>query len=191
MGFVYEVAIRGVFASQPIANIFHVWDGDESETPDDIADIFEDNFLVDCQPHQSDDVRWTHIAVQGLDVGNPVNPINRAISISGTDSASYLSTGAHVWVKLESDDNGFKAGGKLMPGLTETDTTDGKLDAAVLSAWQTIFDDLMTDCVAAGVALCIYRPSLSTPGFPNISIVSSPLVRGLGSNNRRQEVFQA
>lgn len=190
MGFVYEVACKGTSFGVPYANIFHVWDGDENQTPDDVADVFENNYLPDIAVQQEDHLTYTRIDVTPLDVGNGLDPVSRVVSIQGSVSTDAMPNGVHVWVKFNSDDNGFKSGGKLIGALAEVQVTDGVLPAANLAAFQTIFDDLVTDLAAAGLALAIYRPSLSTPGFPSISICSTPLVRGIGTNNRRQQAFQ-
>ncbi len=189
MGFVYEIVISGTQSSQPIANVFHVWDGDENATADEIADVFEDNFLVDARLLQVDDLTWNRIAVNALDVGNGEDPLVRTIAIVGNKTADPMPTGVHCWVKFDSDDNGFKAGGKLFAGLAEDIITIGRITSAALAAIQLVFDDLLVDLAAAGLALAIYRPSLSTPGFPSISISSNVLARGVGTNNRRQEPF--
>lgn len=190
MGWVYEVGCYGSMRGQVVAGIYHVWDGDESESPDDVADVFETHHLVDLALQQSDALSWNRISVVPLDVGNLQNPINRLIALPGADAADSGAMGAHAWVKFQSDDNGFKSGGKLVGGLTEVKVTDGVLTSSYLTGLQTLFDDLMSDLITAGLTLAIFRPTLSTPGFPSISTVSSIFVRGLGTNNRRQEPFQ-
>ncbi len=191
MSFTFEVALQALQFGIILNNIFHVFDGDESETPDDVADVFETNYLVDIAAKQVDSLTWESILVTPLDVGNPADPVLRLISIQGTSILDNMPTGNHIWVKLKSDDNGFKSGGKMIPGLSEQDNAFGLVTAANLAAIQTIFDDLLTDLTAAGLALAIYRPTLSTPGFPSISISSDVVARGWGSNNRRQRPFQA
>jgi len=187
---VFEVVLKAVEFGVILNNIFHVFDGNESETPDDIADVFENNYLVDMAARQVNNLVYNEIVVTPLDVTNPADPIVRAVNIAGTSTADPLQTGAHIWVKLLSDDNGFKSGGKMIAGVSEDKIEDGQVLQLQLDAWQTVFDDLITDLVAAGLALCIYRPSLSTPGFPQISISSAALVRGIATNNRRQRSFQ-
>lgn len=190
MGHVFEVVLQAIQFGIIMNNIFHVWDGNESESPDDVADVFEDNYLVDLITAQSDSLTWETITVTPLDVGNPADPIIRTISLQGASANDPLQTGAHLYVKLISDDNGFKSGGKLIPGLNELQVTDGQVEVATIAGIQTIFDDLVTDLVAAGLALAIYRPTLSAPGLPQISISSAAVVRGIATNNRRQRVFQ-
>ena len=190
MGFTYEVATLGVLEGKPIANIYHVWDGDESETPDDVADVYETHLLPDAAAYQSDRLLWSRISVTPLDVGNLQNAISRVVNIPGTNASELAMTGAHIWIKFVSDDNGFKSGGKLFPGVFEGATLDGVVTTAVLSAIQTVFDDYLTDLVTAGLTAAIYRPTLSTPGFPSVSVVSACVARGLGTNNRRQLPFQ-
>lgn len=189
-GFVYEVGCYGQQQGKTIANIYHVWDGNESETPDDVADMFENNLLTDIATQQTDQLVWTRIAVTPLDVGNLANPINRLISITGSLATEVNMSGAHIWVKFQSDDNGFKSGGKLIGGLAEATISSGALSTSILNIWQAFFDDFLTDLTAAGLACAIYRPTLSTPGFPSISICSQIFVRGVGTNNRRQLPFQ-
>lgn len=190
MGYVYEIVVSGDQATVPIANVYHVWDGDESETPNDIADVFENNLLVDLQPLISSTLEWTEITVTPLDVANPINAIKRTIAIVGQAVGDMLPVGNHCWVKFLSDDNGFKAGGKLIPGLNETNSIGQSLTSAFMDALQLVFDDFLVDLLAAGLSLAIFRPSLSTPGFPSISTCSNILAKGLGSNNRRQRVYQ-
>lgn len=191
MSHVYEVILQAIEFGQIINNIFHVWDGDESESPSDVADVFETNFLVDIAALQVNNYAWESINVIPLDVGNPADPLIRLVTIAGSDVADPTPTGVHIWVKLKSDDNGFKSGGKMMGGFSEDEFTDGFVTAAHLAAVQVVFDALLVDLTAAGLALAIYRPSLSTPGFPSISISSQTLVRGVATNNRRQRPFQA
>lgn len=190
MSHVFEVVLKGVELGVILNNIFHVFDGNESESPDDVADVFEDNYLVDIKVHMVNNLTWNEIVVTPMDVSNPADPIVRGINLVGENVQDALPTGTHAWVKLLSDDNGFKSGGKMIPGLSEVNQLDGLLEVAYLDNIQTVFDDLITDLVAAGLALCIYRPSLSSPGFPQVSTSSSALVRGIASNNRRQKEFQ-
>lgn len=190
MGWVYEIGCYAAIRGVPVAGIYHVWDGDESETPDDVADVFETHHLPDLAAQQTDELTWNRISVTPLDVGNLNNPINRLVAIAGLVAGDTGAIGVHSWVKFQSDDNGFKSGGKLVGGLTEGHVTDGILTTPYLTALQTIFDDLMSDLITAGLTLAIYRPTLSTPGFPSISTVSAIFVRGVGTNNRRQEPFQ-
>jgi len=189
-GHVFEVILQAIEFGQIINNIFHVWDGDESESPSDVADVFENNFLVDIAAQQVNNLTWESINVIPLDVANPADPLIRLVSIVGSDVNDPTPTGVHIWVKLKSDDNGFKSGGKMIGAVSENNLTDGFVTVAYLAAIQTVFDDLITDLTAAGLALCIYRPTLSTPGFPQISISSAALVRGVATNNRRQRPFQ-
>lgn len=190
MGHVFEVVLQAVELGVILNNIFHVWDGDESESPDDVADVFEDNYLVDIAALQVNNLTYNEIIVTPLDVTNPADPVIRGVAVVGGSVQDALPTGTHAWVKLTSADNGFKSGGKMIGGLSETQNTDGLLDAAFVAQLQTVFDDLITDLVAAGLTLAIYRPILSTPGFPQISTVPAALVRGIASNNRRQKTFQ-
>lgn len=190
MGWVYEVSCFATMRGQTIAGIYHVWDGDESETPDDVADVFETHHLPDLAGIQSTALTWNRISVTPLDVGNLHNPINRLVSIAGATAGETGLIGNHVWVKFQSDDNGFKSGGKLVGGLVEAHFANGTVVAGTLTGIQTAFDALMSDLITAGLTLAIYRPTLSTPGFPSISTVSAIFARGGGTNNRRQEPFQ-
>ena len=190
MSHVFEVVLKAVELGVILNNIYHVFDGNESESPDDVADVFENNYLVDMALQQVNNLTYNEIVVTPLDVTNPADPIVRGINIVGSSTQDALPTGTHIWVKLHSDDNGFKSGGKMIGGISEAQQADGILDTGVIPLFQTIFDDLITDLVAAGLALCIYRQTLSSPGFPQISISSSALVRGIASNNRRQKDFQ-
>lgn len=191
MSHVFEVVCQAIQVGVIINNIFHVFDGNESESPDDVADVFETNYLVDIALQQVNNLTYESIIVTPLDVSNPADPIVRLVSIVGGNTQDMMPLGNHVWVKLKSDDNGFKSGGKLIGGLAEDGNTDGNVTTATLVAIQTVFDDLITDLVAAGLALCIYRPTLSMPGLPQVSTSSAALARGWGSNNRRQKIFQA
>ncbi len=190
MSHVFEVVLQAIEYGIILNNIFHVLDGNESESPDDVADVFEDNFLVDAAAQQVNNLTWESITVSPLDVSNPADPIVRTISIGGSSASDPLQTGAHIYVKLISDDNGFKSGGKLMGGISEDNVTDGQLTGAIITAWQTVFDDLVTDLIAAGLSLAIYRPTLSSPGLPQVSASSATVVRGIATNNRRQRAFQ-
>ena len=190
MSHVFEVVCQAIQFGIIINNIFHVIDGNESESPDDVADVFENNFLVDMAVLQVNNLIWESIIVTPLDVINPADPIVRIINIGGTKTGDVLPIGNHIWVKFKSDDNGFKSGGKMMGGFEEGDNTDGLVTAGVIALIQTVFDDLITDLIAAGLALCIYRPSLSVPGLPQVSVSSETIVRGFGTNNRRQRPFQ-
>lgn len=189
MTWVYEVGCYATVRGQTVANIYHVADGSESETPDDVADVFENDHIPDLIVEQSDELSWNRISVVPLDVGNLHNPINRLIALGGADAGDDMPTGVHAWVKFQSDDNGFKSGGKLLGGMTEGDINDGNLTPAKINLLQVVYDNLMADLIVAGLTLAIYRPRLSTPGFPSFSTVSSIFVRGVGSNNRRQEPF--
>lgn len=190
MGYVYEVVLNGEQATVPIASVFHVWDGDETQSPDDVADVFENNYLPDLLPLLHTSLTWFEILVTGLDVGNLADPIKRAVGLQGQAVGDPLPTGNHVWVKFLSADNGFKAGGKLVPGVNETNSQGLTLTGAFLDSLQLVFDDLLLDLVAAGLALAIYRPVLSLPGLPSISLVAGIVAKGLGSNNRRQRPYQ-
>lgn len=190
MGFTYQVECLGTIYGKAIANIYHVWDGDESETPDDVADVFENSHLPDVITYQSNQLVWNRINVIPLDVGNLLNAISRVISLTGADAGEVAATGIHAWVKFISDDNGFKSGGKLFAGLTETKTALSQISSVAIAAMQVFYDDFLTDLTTAGLSCCIYRPTLSTPGFPSISICSAIAVRGIGTNNRRQLTFQ-
>lgn len=190
MTHIFEVVLKAVELGVTLNNIFHVLDGNESESPDDVADVFENNYLVDAAALQVNNMVYNEIVVTPLDVSNPADPVVRGVNITGTSIQDALPTGTHIWVKLNSDDNGFKSGGKMIGAISEADNTDGLLTAGVITNWQTVFDDLLTDLTAAGLALCIYRPSLSTPGFPQVSQSSSSIIRGIASNNRRQKTFQ-
>ena len=190
MGHVFEVVLQAIEFGIIINNIFHIWDGNESESPDDVADVFENNFLVDIAGNQVNNLTWESITVTPLDVANPADPIVRIVSIGGSLATDPMQTGAHIYVKLISDDNGFKSGGKMIAGLSEDQATDGQLLGATINNFQTIFDDLITDLVAAGLSLAIYRPTLSVPGLPQISVSSATVVRGIATNNRRQRPFQ-
>ncbi len=190
MSFVFEVVCQAIQFGVIVNNIFHVFDGNESESPDQVADVFETFFLPEIAVQQTDSYLWESITVTPLDVANPADPIIRLITIAGSDAASDMPIGNHIWVKLKSDDNGFKSGGKMMGGFSENVNADGQVVAGPLAAIQTVFDDLLTDLVVAGLALCIYRPTLSTPGLPQISTSSEVTVKGWGSNNRRQRPFQ-
>lgn len=190
MSFTFEVVLQAIEFGIILNNIFHVFDGNESESPDEVADVFETFFLPELAVIQVNNLTWESITVTPLDVANPADPIVRIVSIGGTQVGDPLQTGAHAYVKLISDDNGFKSGGKLVPGLSEDQATDGQLTTIYLDALQVVFDDLITDLVFAGLALAIYRPTLSTPGLPQISTSSAAVVRGLATNNRRQRPFQ-
>ena len=190
MGHVFEVVLQAIQWTVILNNIFHVWDGNESESPDDVADVFVNNFLVDIAALQVNNLTWNGITVTPMDVGNPADPIVRVLDIGGSSISDNLPIGNHIWVKLKSDDNGFKSGGKMMGGFSEEDNTDGLIPTANLAAIQVVFDDLITDLVAAGLSLCIYRPTLSLPGLPQISISSETIARGLSTNNRRHRAFQ-
>lgn len=191
MGFVYEVAVRGVLLGVQIANIYHLWDGDENATLDEIADVFEDNLLTDMLAYLSDNLVFNEIVVTPLDYINPANPLARPISLTGGDVSDSVAAGNHIWVKFQSDDAGEKAGGKLISGIVETAVTDGLLLASSRTSWQTLFDAFLVDLTTAGLALAIYRPTESIPGEPEISICSEILVRGASTNNRRFAGFTA
>ncbi len=190
MGFVYEVVLNGEQAFVPIASVFHVWDGDELQTPDDVADVFENNYLADLVTSITDQLSWYEILVTALDASNPADAIKRAVDITGTLAGDPLPVGNHCWVKFLSADNGFKAGGKLIPGINETISSGNLLSEGYMDGLQTVFEDLMADLIVQGLFLAIFRPTLSTPGFPQVSMVADVLVKGLGSNNRRQRVTQ-
>lgn len=191
MSHVFEIVMQAIQFGQIINNIFHVIDGNESESPDDVADVFENNWVVDIAAQQVNNLTWESITVTPLDVSNPADPIVRIINVVGSNAQDPTPTGVHVWVKLKSDDNGFKSGGKMVGGMAEDQLTDGFVTVAHLAAIQTVFADLLTDLVAAGLELCIYRPTLSSPGLPQVSTSSAILARGVGTNNRRQRPFQA
>ncbi len=190
MSFVFEVVCQALQLGVTINNIFHVFDGNESESPDQVADVFETNFLVDMAVEQVTSYLWESITVTPLDVSNPADPIIRLVAIAGTDAATDMPVGNHVWIKFKSDDNGFKSGGKMIGGFSENVNVNAAVDAARLAAIQVIFDALLVDLTAAGLALCIYRPTLSLPGLPQVSISSEVVAKGWGSNNRRQRPFQ-
>lgn len=188
-GFTYEISVLGTLAGTPIANIYHVFDGDENESPNDVADVFETDHLPDCVGVQSNQLTWSRINVVPLDVGNLQNAVSRIVSIVGIQAGDFLSTGTHAWIKFVSDDNGFKSGGKLFAGLMETNLVNGVFSSGILDSLQAIFDAYLADLTVASLSACILRPVLSTPGFPSISIVSAIGARGLGTNNRRQAPF--
>lgn len=190
MTFLYEVAITGVQRGIPVANIFHVGDGNESETPDQVADVFEDNYLVDLIAILVEELIWEKIVVTPLDVGNLQDAVTRVFTLPGISVVEDAPSGVHAWVKLISDDNGFKSGGKLIGGLSEDNLDTGFLSTAFVNNLTAVFSNLLTDLVTAGLFLAIYRPTLSTPGFPSFSVTSAFTVRGLGTNNRRQREFQ-
>jgi len=190
MSHVFEVVIQAIQAGIILNNIYHVLDGNESESPDDVADVFENNYIPDVKSFQVNDVVYESITVTPMDVSNPADPVVRIVNLPGDIGLDSLPIGNHIWVKLVSDDNGFKSGGKMLAGFSETDNDDGIVLTATINSLQIGFDALLTDLVAAGLALCIYRPTLRPPGFPQVSTSSAIVVRGFGSNNRRQRIFQ-
>lgn len=191
MGFTYEVAVKGILLGVQIANIYHLWDGDENATLSDIADVFEDNLLTDMLAQLTDHLTFTEIVVSPMDYINPANPYARPISLTGLDDTDPAPPGNHVWAKFQSDDAGEKAGGKMIAGILESALTDGLLTAGHLAAWQVIFDAYLVDLTTAGLAAAIYRPTESIPGEPEISICTEILVRGASTNNRRWMGFTA
>lgn len=189
-GHVYEIVVQATMLGKAMANVFHVWDGAEDNTPSEIAANFIANYIADIAVVQVTEYIYNAISVTALDVGNGKDPHFEVISVPGSDIQENQPTHTHAYVKLLSQDNGFRSGGKMIGGLSDADVVDGALDTTTLSNIQTVYEDLIDDLDLLGVALAIYRPTLSTPGFPSISIVAAPQVRGIGSNNRRQLPFQ-
>lgn len=190
MSFLHEVVVAGTFSGVPIAHVYHIGDGAEAKTPDQVADVFENDHIPDLIVEQDNQLTWTRLSVTPLDVGNLDNPVTRVIALSGAISGDFHTTGNHIWIKFISDDNGFKSGGKLFAGMGEAGITDGILQPTPLAALGVIYNALITDLGVAGLFLAIYRPTLSTPGFPSFSVCSNVLVRGTSTNNRRKQPFQ-
>jgi len=187
---VFEVAVKGSFLGEVHDNIFHVFDGDDNATPEAIAEAFDLQYLAAMEPLCSVAMVWSEIEVTSITAVNPgatVLPVVR----SGENPDDPYAAGNHIWTKFVSDDLGFKAGGKMVGGFVETQYLAGVPIDALLDAMQGVFNLLITNLpLAASVFLAIYRPSLSVPGFPQISLVASALVRGHSTNNRRNSPFE-
>lgn len=185
MTYLYEVVCKGTLLGKPYANIFHVADPDESALPEDIRDAFVSNYLPDIAVHQANQLTYQEITVEPLDVGNTTDPIAQQISISGSAGGDAYTRGAHAWVRLNTADNFFRPGGKMIGGLTEAQLTLGEMDAANALNITDAFDELDTALTGISCYLAVLRPSLSTPGFPSFSEVTSWVVTRVSTNNRR------
>lgn len=187
---VYEVAVKASLIGKPHVNVFHVYDGDDNATLATIASAFNTEFVDAMLPLVSTSMQFTEISVKSITGANP-GTYDLSIAKTGTNPDDPMPTGIHVNVKLNSDDQGFKAGNKLIGGFVETQFTGGEPSNALLNALQVVFDDFIPALISiAGVYLSIYRPSLSVPGFPQVSTTSSALVRGDSTNNRRRKDFE-
>lgn len=191
MATVYEVVLIASHIGNPHNNVFHVWDGADDDLITDIADYFDNNIVTNMLPLLTSQFVYTGISVKSITAVNPGEHF-KVISKAGTNPDDPLPTGIHINVKLKSADAGFKSGGKLVSGWVETQFTGGEPSALLLDNLQTVYDSLIAGFVPAGLtaSLAIYRPSLSLPGLPQISIVSEAVVRGDSTTNRRAKKFE-
>lgn len=185
MGYVFEVGIRATYQGRPHVNVFHVYNGAEDQTPDDVADEFETGYIDVIKAIQDPDFSYGEISVKPLDVGNTDDPITRNLTDVGGQTGEQYHRGVHVWARLKSADNGFRPGGKMIGGLTENDLDDAVLDSGAQTTIETAFSGLITALGTINSVLAIYRPSISTPGFPNISEVAGVDIIRVSTNNRR------
>ena len=189
MSTVYEVAVKGVQQGKPINNIFHVWDGDDNAILPVLAQTFLTYWVNAFAPNWVSVLTITNIVVKSLSGTNP-GFYDLVANVVGGFVGEALPTGVHVFAKLLSGDPSFRAGGKLIGGWSEAQFVEGIPTVAVLDDVQAKMDILKSKInVDAGCDLAIYRPTLSLPGLPQISIVSAILVRGGSTNNRRKRPF--
>lgn len=190
MSTVYEVVVNATHQSKEHTNVFHVYDGDDNAVPLTILNIFVTNFCTALLPFLNSKFTFDQITVNSITALNP-GFATLALNLTGTAVGDAMPTGVHMWIKLISDDIGFRAGGKLLGGGVEDSWDGGQPDTAYLDGLQTVVDALITALtVGASVYLAIFRPTLSFPGLPQISICSSATVRGDSTNNRRGKPFE-
>nr|CRY96674.1 hypothetical protein [uncultured prokaryote] len=181
----YEVTVSATNQGKPHINVFHVYDGNDNAVMADIAAYFTEELLSPLLPNLSAQFRYEQTRVQSLTAVNP-GLFSVATSLQGTNIGEPMPTGTHVYVGLLSADPSFRSGGKLMGGQTETHYTDGEANVGILNFIQGVIDPFIANMnTEVGVNLAIYRPTLSLPGIPAVSIVSAALVRGGSVNNRR------
>lgn len=190
MGTVYEVAILATNQGKAHNNIFAIWDGNDNVPLPSVADYFDTRICQQFLPAISNQFRYNSIRVKSLTGVNPGEHVKQ-INQSGAVITDPMPAGTHINVKLISGDPSFRAGGKMFGGWLEANYTGGVPDVFLLDFVQIRMDALIDnmdadiDCV-----LAIYRPSLSLPGLPQVSIVPSALCRGASTNNRRGLPFQ-
>jgi len=186
---VYEVALRASNQGKLHINIFHVFDGNDNAVMVNISNYFINQLRTPLLPGLSLQFRYEEIAIQSITAVNP-GAFSSVSVQTGTNVSEPMPTGNHLYVKLLSADPSFKSGGKLMGGWTEGSYVNGVPNNVLLDFVQDIFNPFISGMNAAiGVDLAIYRPTLSLPGIPAVSIVAGSRVRGGSTNNRRNLAF--
>lgn len=185
MTYLYEVAMRGAFGNKALVNVWHVADPTELETPSSIATAFDGAWAGVGSACFHSTASFTEIVVKPMDSINPANPHALTISRNGTGSGEAAIRGIHAFIRLATEDNFFRPGGKLFGGLSENFLDNGLLVAGYVTNVTAYIDAIIAAMDGIGCYLAVYRPSLSTPGNPEFSEVTGfEIVRG-SVNNRR------
>lgn len=190
MPFLHEVTLQWDFNGELGYNVFHVADPTESTGFAVIADIFRVHYwdILKGQIHDTTELRDITVKTLsgGAIVGDYVLPVGE---VGDFGSGGAYHQGVHAYVSLTSDDTLFRAGGKMVGGWSEANILDGQLTFAASAVLQLAFDNIIFELSVAIYPLAILRSVLSVPGVPVWSEAISALIRGNGTNNRRQPAY--
>lgn len=190
MSIITEHSIEMTLTGKSMFHIFHVLENDFSIPHSQIQDVFENSFINNIRSMQNNGLVYERITSKGLDITDPRAPTVRELAISGgLAGGQNMPTGVHMWVAMQIGTPGLKGGGKLIPGLDESQFSLGEIATTALTVAEGAFLSLRLNCAVNGVQLCIYHPSISTPSLPQGSPVISEVARGASTNNRRRKPF--
>ena len=186
MTFLVEVEMRFNMNGVDAFNIWHVADNLENEPYGLIINDFKTAYWDVLKPQIHDTTTLVSIAAHALDAGAIQPPTLITFNDPGTNpTGDPYFTGLHYWVKLLSEDLGFKSGGKLVGGFGENGIAGQVPALLVTSVLDSALSGLFIALLGNDVPLAIFRPSLSIPGNPAFSLVAATLTEWLSTNNRR------
>ena len=187
---VYQVDLAQTQQGKQMFSIFHLFDGNDNLDLADAINYFRIAYVLPLKIFQTEELVYNHITIRSLTAVNP-GELSEVLDLAGNSVSDPMPTGVHVYVKLVSGDPSFRSGGKLVPGQTEGQFQAGDPTNALLDGIQSLYDAFISGMDSSiGASLAIYRPTLSLPGLPQVSIVASALVRGDSTNNRRHRQFE-
>ena len=186
MTFLHQVDMRFIINGVEAFNIWHVADIAELQNFALIANVFRNDWWDNIRPEIHDAVSLQDITVKSLSAGATAPPFIEPVNELGDETTGepYFS-GNHYWLKLVSDDLGFKSGGKLVGGFGEVGVNGNLPVAALTAALNLGASALLLGLTSNGSPLAIFRPVLSLPGNPAFSLVASIITEWISTNNRR------
>ncbi len=185
-----KVSVFGTLKTVPYANIFHIKDDNDNAIPLSIATTFRDSFVVPISAFQTNLLQYNEIEVQSLTAANPYK-FTLPLTQTGQIPTDALPTGVHINVFLGTDDFNERGGNKLIGGMVEANYTDGLPGPLTITGIGVVFNALRIAMGVIDVDLAVFRSVASLPGFPVAAAVTSSLVKGTSTNNRRNESFIA